>query len=439
MPASVAGPMLWPTTIPVTIPGDSEDSITLHGFVNETGKLVVPERYQGYDFCRDTAGRTAFVIATAAGRKADVLDLTGKVVGHAPTQDASCGPPGMLLFTRVIDGELGKVYDGLMAVPSGTIVLPLLTGRKVAVVNDDTVNVTEAKREYFLNPRTGKRTPHPGYVTEVELGDGARGLPASTVSPYLGDGLFGYVGLTGTWLLKPTLEDAAAFNDGYAIARLGEGRYTFLDTTFTRVGGEWSDIQAVWVFDSHNTERLAGYQVFGSAGRGLLGPDLRTIVAPGKATIVCGYQANASCSVLLDGHASLVTLPDGKVTPMPDGYTQAVGPSFVADEVTTEDNDQAATRVLALGGDAVSLDGPSACSGVGTAWAACQPISRVLPPVVIDSQGRRTAFATIEEVYDPSGSGAPAYYWAVTGRYRGFIDASGQWLYRESRYTRVEE
>lgn len=439
MPAAGPGPMLWPTTSDFTQWGRLDDAVTRHGFVDVNGKLVVPERYEGYAYCRDASGKVSFLVATATGRHADVIDLSGTVIGHAPTQDATCGPPGMIVFTRVVDSELGKVYDGLMAVPSGRIVLPLVTGRSVAVVNDDTVNVSEAKGEYFLNPRTGTRTPHPGYVTEAELADGAPGLPASTVRPNVGDGRFGYLGLTGTWLLKPSFDDAAAFSEGYAVVRRGDDRYTFVDKTLRRVGQDWSDIETVWVTSAGGADRPGGYLVSGAAGQGLLASDLRPIVAPGKATITCNYQANGACSATVGGKASLATLPDGTVTSMPDGFTQAIGPSFLADTVRTEDNDEAASRVLALGGNAITLDGASACAAVGTAWAACQPISPVLPPLVIDAQGRRTAFATIEQVPDPSGPSGPAYYWAVAGKYQGFIDASGQWLYRESRYSRVEE
>ena len=58
---------------------------------------------------------------------------------------------------------------------------------------------------------------------------------------------------------------------------------------------------------------------------------------------------------------------------------------------------------------------------------------------MVDARGRRTAFATIEPVLDPAGSASAAYYWVVAGQYQGFIDDSGNWRYRESRYTRVEE
>ncbi len=442
MPASVSGPMLWPTSTSVTVwDGGADDDISLYGFVGVTGKLVVPERYEGYAYCRDAAGRVSFVVATATGKKADVLDLTGKVIAHAPSQEASCGPPGLVVFTRVIDSESGNVLDGIMDVTSGAILLPHAAGRKVAVVHAGTVDVTEKKGTYFLNPRTGKRTPHPGWVTDAGLEPGAPGLPASTVRPNQSEaGLSGYVGLNGKWLAKPSFTEASAFQNGYAVVQSAESRYTFLDTRFHRSGGEWDSIDRV---ESRVSDgwKVVGYLVSGDAGQSLLGPDLRVIIAPGAATIACSWDGNGACSaVAADRSASLVVLPEGTVTAMPAGFTVAVSGSFAADKVVTDDDDNGASRVVALrSGNALALDGPSSCQAVATAWVVCKPFSQVLPPVVIDAGGRRTAFATAEAVDDPTSSGGAAYYWVVAGRYQGFIDASGAWRYRESRYTRVEE
>lgn len=441
MPASVPGPMLWPTSTRVNLPGLSYEDFAVHGFVDATGKLVVPARYEGYSYCRDAAGQVSFVIATAAGRKADVLDLTGKVIAHAPSHDASCGPSGLVVFTKVFDPELSNQLDGLMEVPSGAILLPQAAGRQIMVINADTVDVTEPKGNYFLNPRTGKRTPHPGWLApDAVLEPGAPGLPASMVEPNTDkEGLSGYLDLTGTWVVKPGFDDASSFHDGHALVRL-DGTQTFLDTGFQRVGGPWDEVD--WV-----SKRVAGewttigYVVSNPPAQALLASDLRVISAEGAATIDCPYDANGACTVIgADRRVSMVVLPEGAVTPMPDGFSRVLGGSFVSDAVAVNEDQEGATKVLALGpGRTSTLDGPSSCTAVDNTWVACAPLSAVLPRVVIDSQGRRTAFATVTAVDDPTRFEGASYYWVVAGKYQGFIDAGGAWRYRESRYTRVEE
>lgn len=441
MPASDSRPMLWPTSMTMMVWADWNTEITRYGFVDVTGARVAPPRYEGYDYCHDLAGRVSFVLAFATGRQAAVLDLTGKVVAHAPTRSATCGPVGDLVFSQWFDAELGHHKDGLMDVSTGEVLLPLAPGRHIETLGEGVLaNVSELKGEYFFNPHSGKRTPHPGWVIEPGFEPGAPGLPATTVKPDGGEtGPVGYVGLSGTWVAKPEFVEASAFRGGHAVVKLAENRYTFLDTQLHRVGGEWTSIEPVDV-DPTESGRVAGYLVSGQVGQALLGTDLRTIIAPGLGTIECLSEADGACSVLgTDGRRSLVVLPEGAVTTMPDGFAHALSPSFVADG--TLDGGNVAKRIQAIGsGGVAQLDGASTCNHVGTAWVACEsPSWGVLPPIVVDSQGRRTAFATIEPVLDPVGSGDAAYYWVVAGRYQGFIDDSGNWRYRESRYTRVEE
>ena len=441
MPAGDARPMLWVTSLTVAVFAGWNTEITRYGFVDVTGALVVPSRYEGYDYCRDKAGRVSFVLAFETGRKAAVLDLTGKVVRHAPTRSASCGPVGDLVFSQWFDAELGHHKDGLMDVSTGAILLPIAPGRHIEALGDGVLaNVSELKGEYFFNPHTGKRTPHPGWVTDAGLEPGAPGLPATTVKPGGEEsGTIGYVSPGGWWVAKAEYVEASAFRDGHAVVKLAENRYTFLDTQLRRVGGEWSSIEPVDA-DPAESGKVAGYLVSGQVGQALLGTDLRTIIAPGSGTIECLSEADGACSVLgADGRRWLVLLPEGTVTAMPDGFFHALSPSFVADGAP--DGGNGAKRILAIGtGGVAQLDAPSTCNHVGTAWVACEsPAWGTLPPVVVDSHGRRTAFATIAPVLDPAGSGDAAYYWVVAGRYQGFIDDTGNWRYRESRYTRVEE
>lgn len=437
MPASDGGPMLWPAPVEVTMEDKGFGTETTHyGFVDASGKLVVPQRYESYEYCYDDAGRAAFVLGSGVGRRVDVLDLTGAVIRRTPTTVATCGPAGTVVFTREIDPSGDQWRDGLMEVRTGRVVVPLARNRHIQLVDEHIVNVSEPGGEYFFDTRTGTRTPHPGELMNLDPEPGTPGVPATASG-----GAVGYVDRRGTWRGVAGVIDASGFHGGVAVAQLDEERYTFLDARLQRVGGVWGDIQDVSV-DVAGTSKVVGYVVSGGAGQGLLAADLRTIVEPGPAVIRCdGDDLDAACSVLADdGTAKLVLLPKGTVTAIPEGFSQALGRSFVADLVPADDDTTSSSRVLALGtGRVAELRGPSSCAGVGTRWAVCEPESDVLPTVVLDAQARRTGFRTIEPVLDAVRGGGAVYYWATTGRYAGFVDENGAWRYRQRRFTRLED
>lgn len=438
MPVSDSGPMLWPTSTVVIDDSGWSTETPRYGFLDVRGKVVIPPRYEGYELCRDRAGRASFVIATGAGRRADVLGLSGAVIARTPTPGARCGPPGTVLFREWSDPGWGSDNDGILDVARNRIVLPRQWWRGVDAVNDHTVNVSEKHGEYFLDLITGRRTRHPGWITDANLESGAPGLPASQWDEYEQDrGRFGFVNLSGKWIVEPTFQDASAFRSGHAVVELAEDRFTFLDTGLQRVGGEWSSIDPVYV-DSRGSGPVGGYLVSADTSQALLGADLRVIVAPGPARITCRGEGGACAVVAADGTASTVLLPEGTLTPMPAGFTQAISRTVVADRLSPDDT--AARRILDLGsGVAADLTEASTCDGVGTAWVACEPRSGIPSLVLIDPQGRRTPVQAIETVADPVSSGSSAYYWVVAGKYQGYIDAKGEWRYRESRYLRIEE
>lgn len=431
MPASDGKPMLWPAPTAVTIEdhGYRTEGVR-YGFVDTAGQLRVAPRYEGYQYCDDDTGRAASIIGTAAGRKAEVLDLTGTVLRRLPTDSARCGPTGTVVFTREGAFEGDDWRDGLIEVGTGKVLVPLAPKRHIDVVDDHTANVSEPRGEYFLDTRTGRRTPHPGEVADAELEAGAPGVPAGRA----GDGV-GYVALDGTWLGVDGAMDASRFHRGFATIQIADELSTFIDTGLNRLGGEWTEID--WVAVEDRNWEVVGYVVTGASGRALLGPDLRTIIEPGPAEIRCAEDG--ACSVLAaDGISRLVVLPEGTVTVMPDGFSQALSRSFLADRAGPDDLTM--SRVHALGSGRVSeLAGPSYCRGVGAVWALCEPESQVLPTVVLDAQGRRTAFRSVQPVTDAVRGGGVAYYWVTTGRYAGFVDEHGAWRYRQGRFTQLED
>ena len=432
--------MLWPLATTTDVgrnyyPGEA----IRFGFVDTTGTLVVPARYEGYEYCRDAAGRVASLLVTGAGRKAEVLDLAGTRIRKAPTDSARCGPVGTVLFTREYGGsESGVWRDGLLDIATGKTIVGLAPKRHIAVVDSGTIDVSEPAGDYFLDIRTGRRTPHRARSARPS---GRRGHRVCRRPRRHGGGLTGFIGRDGSWVLTPQFENASGFRGGHAIVTIDDERYTFLDTHFQRVGGEWTEIDPVAVDRSADWD-LVGYVVTGEAGTALLDADLRILVAPGTARIDCDSDpGTGACSVSApDGTESRALLPEGTLIVMPAGYS-ALGRSFATDGVDTGDGGTANSRVLALAtGAVVTLDGLSYCSGVGPEWAVCEPNdSEVLPTVILDAQGRRTPFATIERLADAVQSAGGSYYRVTTGRYTGIVDAHGTWLYRQGRFTELED
>jgi hypothetical protein len=242
-------------------------------------------------------------------------------------------------------------------------------------------------------------------------------------------------------VITPQFEDAGGFRAGHAIVTIGDERYTFIDTHFQHVGGEWTEIDPVAIDRAADWD-LVGYVVTSAAGTGLLDADLHVLVAPGAVRIDCDSDpGTGACSVSApDGTQSRALLPEGTLTVMPAGYS-SLGRSFATDGVDTGDGGTANSRVLALAtGAVVKLDAMSYCSGVGTGWAVCEPNdSQVLPTVVLDAEGRRTPFSTIARLDDAVRSAGGSYYRVTTGRYTGIVDEHGTWLYRQGRFTELED
>ncbi|MFN8137394.1 MAG: WG repeat-containing protein [Propionicimonas sp.] len=284
--------MLWPDGVTVTISsGDGYSTRTTRfGFTDVTGTLVVKPRYESFTYCADAAGRLAWVIGTGAGRKADVLDLTGTVVVTAPAKDAACGTPGTVIFSHWFDAELGHHRDGLLDIASGKVLLPMVPDRHINLVDATTLNVSEPGGEYFLTPRTGARTPHAGWLSpDTGLEAGAPGLPAYQTRP-TDDGSgpdprLGFVGRTGKWVATPAFQDASGFVKGHAVVALGDGHVTFVDTRLQR-GSEVSGPRRIDGRRAGANERgepSSGTSWSRRRGRLLLGTDLRSPIVPGSA------------------------------------------------------------------------------------------------------------------------------------------------------------
>ncbi|MFN8137995.1 MAG: hypothetical protein U0R79_10575 [Propionicimonas sp.] len=372
-----------------------------------------------------------------------MLDLTGTVVVTAPAKDAACGTAGNRHLLPLVRRRASHHRDGSLDIASGKVPLPMVPDRHINLVDATTLNVSEPGGEYFLTPRTGARTLHAGWLAPGRWPRGRRaGLPAYQTRPTDdGSGPDPRLGFCrqNREVVDARVPGRVRLRQGPCVVALGVGHVTFVDTRLQRVGGEWSSIETVVAQQEPTNGELVGHLVESEAGQALLDTDLRPIVPLGPAKIACDWSAGGACSVVgADHRASRVRLPQGTITAMPEGFTMAVSGSFVASPVG--DND-AMGRVMALdSGTVTMLEAPSRCVPDGTDWVTCTPNdSEVLPPVVLDAQGNRTPFADVQPMYDPVPGAGVAYYWAATGRYQGFIDAHGTWLYRHGRFTQLED
>lgn len=444
MPASDGRPMLWPIATTVTLStGDGQANTgvdlmptTRYGFLDVSGRLVLPERYDGYGYCTDSAGRASLLIVFDTDRDAQVFDLTGKRLAAVPGDEAVCAGTRYVVFTKAgnfseeTDDDVHGVYD----LTTGKVVLRVAKGVEVSPVNDEVVNVSQKRGEYFVDLRTGRKTPHPGWVLYgAELEADAPGLPASTTKD--GDKA-GFVGLNGTWVEPPAFADATAFVDGYAQVPVDADHSTFVDTSLKRVGGTWTAINTVdqaaaGTFQS----RTLGYEVESDRGSGLLDTRLQDIVPVNGGGIVCLGDASGACAVGLAGDEErLVVVPSPAAVTMPAGFLSALSPTFLSDAAT--DDADTVTIYSVASAKQFSVPDGARCSGAGTAFVTCEPNSGV--PVVYDADGQ-TSFASVAAVADPAPTGAVAYYQVTTGRYEGIVDAHGAWCYRQSRYQGMDD
>ncbi|MGC4154676.1 MAG: WG repeat-containing protein [Propionicimonas sp.] len=441
MPASDGGPMLWPTRSVRTVDLESWTTEQIrYGFVDARGALAVPPRYDGYEYCRDETGRATLVLAGTGVTEVDILDLSGEVIGHVPGRFARCVGDSHAEF-QTDSSEIGPLEygSGLFDLRSGEVVIKAKAGRTVAMVDRRTVNVHRAKDEYFLDLVTGEKTPHPGFLTgyldpSSSPADLAL-IPASTVliDTYSGSEEdlppIGYLDRSGDWALEPAFSRADPFRAGYAVVG-DDASLHFVDTAFQQVGGDWN-----W---ANPTEW--GYEV-GAEGDdqsdpGLLGLDLRVILEPGVAETTCSGSSPSVCDVYPhSGQPQTLLLPEGTLVDPPDGFGHALSRTQFSDEP----RESPATRVHDVStGTTFALDRPSYCWTVGT-WISCSPAAKTAPSAVHRPDGERTEFRDVTSVEGPVQGTASGYYWATAGSHQGFIDDTGRWLYRESRYTTLED
>jgi len=442
MPASDGKPMLWPvpTTVSMTDYGYPA-TVERYGFLDVNAKLVVPQRYESYQYCPDESGRPVLLILTRDSQaRAEVFDLTGKRLATLPTNGASCAGPDYVITTKdgLDEASTRKdVQNGLFELATGKLVIAMIKGRQLTSLRPGLLNVTEPKGEYFLNLDTGRKTRHPGWIPEwISLTPGAPGLPATTKRDA---GRSGFLDLSGNWIVPPTLIDARAFAGILAVIEPKRGTLELVDTNLSGLAGEWTQIdevsRTIGAFDGYRT---VGYLATSAVGQALFNADGKLLIPPGAGGIECSYEAAGACSLSLAiAGEQLVTLPAGTRTDLPAGFHSVINGSFFGSSRPGEDGGNERVYSLASG-KTIETPQDSACTGAGPAFVVCGSNSDVGPAVVIDADGP-TAFASVAPLAEPDDSGDVAYYRVTTAKFIGIVDASGAWRYRQSSYTRLDD
>jgi hypothetical protein len=440
LPASDGKPMLWPVSTPVSMYSGYQQLVTRSGFLDVTGKMVIPQRYESYQYCTDETGRAVLLIANRDSlARAEVFDLTGKRLATLPTARGDCAGSSYVITTN--DGldeasTRDDVKNGLYELATGKWLIPPTKGLQLTSLRPGLLNVTERTGEYLLDLNSGRKIPHPGWITSsAELNAGSPGLPASTARD---GGKVGFVDLSGHWLIKPTFTDAGSFSGDLAIVQPREGSSALIDAKGQPLPGDWTEIDAVTRTVGDGTGyQPVGYLASGPAGQALWDLHGNAVVALGTGAIDCSWEKEGACSLrLADGSAQLISLPDGTPTILPAGINDALSRTFAG--TAQSDPDGRGTVYSLVSQKMIETVGRSSCTAAGSAFVVCMPDSDVLPTIVINAGGP-TSFSSVTPLTDPGPSGDVRYYQVTTSAYSGIVDASGAWRYRQSSHTRLDD
>ncbi|MCL2090345.1 MAG: hypothetical protein FWH11_03835 [Micrococcales bacterium] len=419
----------------------SADGTTVRrvGFVDQSGRVVVRPTYRAHRLCPATDG-TDVLLAWGDGQL-DALDATGEAIGTLT--DTETSPETSLNVTTVTCGPLpGYATAGTEQGPS-VVTLPDLAPSDLppGIALDAAVVWVPATEQggrttapYLHDATTGTTTRLPDDVASLVLADGHQAGTGGWPVPVLDTrGMQRYLDQTGSWASTQTFTRAGGLVDGYGWVSTGPSWY-FVDTTLTRTGRDWTGIVPLLATDGSVT----GYQVTSAAGgtsTGLVTVGLEVVVDPGTESAVCNESTAGSTKVrtcvasAADGTARLVTLPEGTSTPLPTGMTTALSDRLFTDATGST------VHNLTTG---QTFDVPAPYRAA-TAWADAyvQVVSDNGLRMVLDGSGGATGLGTITgQVVAADGT---VYFWATTKNRRGYVDAAGDWLYDEARYTVLED
>ncbi|MDR1431842.1 MAG: WG repeat-containing protein [Propionibacteriaceae bacterium] len=390
------GPMLWPTEAIAEYGFEEGVYRVRSGFVSSAGKRL-PDQYLSYAFCRDSAGNPTRVAAAVEGR-VYVLSLAG---------------------------------DVLLEVASGSVATELycFADRILQVVEQKDASASGTARLYDLDQ--GKQITVPKTLqgsADVSSVDAARYFAQALVSgsgvvPAQQGKLYGYRDLSGSWVKKPSYDSATEFAAGKALVS-ADGVWSVVDAQFkpepqTYASAEpllWNDV-TVWLLSSNGLLKAFFSDTFEQL---TVWEEMTEFEQWGEWVFVSGQSSifNIATRRWLDLPSGFQSRP-GEFAISPDGRQ-------VFSYLTAEIFDLPAGLTLL----------PVEQSLLNRHLLEC--VDRQGYPVLLSVKGKPLPGTAVISWEGQQAAGG-IYYWARVGTHRGLLNADGQWIYQESRFTTLED
>lgn len=446
----IEGRMLWPIRRET---GASEfgEAKYKYGFLNERGELAIPVETIRYQYDTDSEGRARYLITVReddATLYTAVYTMDGKKWLDVPAEGADIVDDTGLVVVKLNQG----LFDGVLSPDSRVMLLELQTGRRL--LNEEYLHITVFDRntivavapgyqEYLIDLCKGEagRIPLAGYASQYSgrsdygVYEDEALLPASAMLPIWFEGAsykdsdeqrFGYLGSDGQWAIPPEYMEATEFIGEYAGVKTGREQYRFIDRQ-----GRFANEEvytSIYVENLYTGAADASFRVSAADGKSFrLDRNLKEI---GEVPVEGWYE----------GHY----YREGKrIEGMPAKYGRIpyyrwpfmIGATTFADTSYLLNIETGEGHVL-----------PHAYRQVYKAGNLFVGFSEEEDIDVFDANG----ILQKDTVFDRYPSAAKwlgwlddltrgTYLWVTTAQYQGYVDLTGKWLYRESRFSSLAD
>jgi hypothetical protein len=225
--------------------------------------------------------------------------------------------------------------------------------------------------------------------------------------------LWGYKGFDGKWLHEPEWPSAEPFRDGEAAVTLVGRCHAIIDESFQQLN-ECLDYEELSP-QGYRAENAAGQQkYFTSEYRAVTdwldeAPEL------------------AGSYLRIPGQSKWIDLFGGPPLTLPEGFTP-LSSLFGISPDGRRAYSVAAQQVVEIPQDLSDCWGDLALT--------CSTDTHTL--VILTASGKVIDYADLYPQWAPEAVGG-GYLWITVGRYQGLLDLDGNWLYKEVKYTVLED
>jgi len=438
------------------------------GFINQDAEAVTEPKYNDFAYYRDKDGRVQYVFARSGKMpddytfSFDVLDMDGKVVAVIETGDGL--EPKNGLGCVIVGGGLFELDRMKMVIePPARDESGYADYRTLTMVDENTVLVSDEDSSYFYDRKSGKKTETNRIFDPWEF-NAFMTDPDTHAVPMLEsdyNSKYGYMDRSGEWLLSPRFDQAFRFQDGYAYVGIDNGRaMRFIDKNFNYTGNEYNGINRTT--SGYYIVSTGDYVLVENDGRpyyrgepthyGLLDPSLNEVIPLTEGCVIAdSYQEDFVIVKYADKWSQVFDLTQKKI----------LGPFNVDPEY----------KLPQYLGNGILFDSTSYLYDLnaGTSVKLKREYSEMtlLPDGTLCARYYDDNYASGFDLYDRSGNPVTGtlyekfngffdyfygsdedpgihnrygdYYWVSRGQWQGYIDGSGNWLYRENRYFFLDD